>query len=76
MRVHDLRHTAATRTGDGGASVRTLMDIFGWSTAAMASRYVRGISEVQRAAVAGLANGVLGQDESGPADFEFSTLNP
>jgi hypothetical protein len=52
------------------------MDIFGWSTAAMASRYVRGISEVQRAAVAGLANGVLGQDESGPADFEFSTLNP
>jgi integrase len=75
VRVHDLRHTAATRMGAGGASVRTLMDIFGWSTAAMASRYVHGVSEVQRAAVAGLANGVLGQVEVGPAAFEFATLD-
>jgi integrase len=36
---HDLRHTRATRLASS-KNVRELMDWFGWSSPAMAARYI------------------------------------
>lgn len=45
---HDLRHYAATYLG-GFLSTRQLMDVFGWSSPAMATRYQKSAARVGRA---------------------------
>ncbi len=39
LRVHDLRHSAATLTAGAGATTAEMMRRFGWSTPSMAARY-------------------------------------
>jgi integrase len=40
LRWHDLRHVGASLAADAGASQAELMDRFGWSSPAVAARYV------------------------------------
>lgn len=56
LRFHDLRHTAATRMGDGGADAFTLAAIFGWSDIRMAMRYT-AMEDAKRRAVESIAVG-------------------
>lgn len=45
LQFRDLRRTAATEAGDGGATDRQLMAVGGWKTPAMVSIYVRPSAE-------------------------------
>jgi integrase len=45
LHFHDLRHTAATRIGEAGATLAELMEIFGWSNPKMADRYTHVTKE-------------------------------
>lgn len=47
-RLHDARHTAATVLLILGVPDRTIMDIMGWSTTAMKSRYMHVTEEIRR----------------------------
>jgi len=40
LRIHDLRHTAASLYLQSGATVREVMEIFGWSQMQTALRYL------------------------------------
>jgi integrase len=51
--AHGVRKLAATVQADGGATDRQLMAFFGWSTASMASVYVRSANQRRLAAEAG-----------------------
>ncbi|CAN5758617.1 hypothetical protein BH20ACI3_BH20ACI3_24860 [soil metagenome] len=55
LRFHDLRPTAATRMGDGGADAFTLAAIFGWSDIRMAMRYTHAMEDSKRRAVEAIA---------------------
>lgn len=50
VRVHDMRHTAATLLLLQGVDVRTLMAIMGWTEMATAQRYTHVIDELRRRA--------------------------
>jgi integrase len=41
IRVHDLRHEAASRYVEAGGTSRELMDLFGWSNLKVAARYAK-----------------------------------
>jgi integrase len=41
LRVHDLRHEAASRYVEAGGTSRELMDLFGWSNLKIAARYAK-----------------------------------
>lgn len=41
LRVHDLRHEAASRYVEAGGTSRELMDLFGWSNLKVAARYAK-----------------------------------
>jgi integrase len=47
-RLHDARHTAATVLLILGVPDRTVMDIMGWSTASMKTRYMHVTDEIRR----------------------------
>jgi integrase len=49
-RLHDARHTAATLLLVQGVDARVVMEILGWSTAAMAKRYQHVVPELRRLA--------------------------
>src|SRR5437667_6340614 len=55
FRFHDLRHTAATRMADHGASAFTIAAILGHSDIRMTSRYTHATDRATRAAVESLA---------------------
>ncbi len=50
-RVHDLRHTAATRLNDNGVEPFTIAAILGHATIQMTARYPHGTEEGTRRAV-------------------------
>ncbi|MFT4226102.1 site-specific integrase [Micropruina sp.] len=45
LRVHDLRHSAATMTAGAGATLAELQARFGWATPSMAARYTHAQQE-------------------------------
>ena len=55
FRFHDLRHTAATRMADDGASAFTIAAILGHSDIRMTSRYTHATDRATRAAVESLS---------------------
>ncbi len=55
FRFHDLRHTAATRMGDLGATQFELQQIFGWTNPQMAARYTHATGDGMRRAMELLA---------------------
>jgi integrase len=46
-RLHDARHTTATLLLVQGVDQRVVMDLFGWTSSAMADRYQHVVSELQ-----------------------------
>jgi len=56
LRIHDLRHTFGTMLSVRGADVLTISRLLGHSSAAMTSRYITPISEVQKRAVDSLVD--------------------
>ena len=50
FRVHDLRHTAATRLADAGTDAFTIAAILGHSTIQMSARYTHATDERKRRA--------------------------
>jgi len=50
VRIHDLRHTAATTALVSGTDSRVLMGIFGWSSPALVARYAHVVDEAKRQA--------------------------
>jgi len=49
-RLHDARHTTATLLLVQGIDARVVMDILGWSSAAMAKRYQHVVPELHQLA--------------------------
>jgi len=60
-RLHDARHTAATVLLLLGVADRAVMDVMGWSTAAMKTRYMH-VTEQLRRDVATQLNGYFWRD--------------
>lgn len=58
MRVHDLRHTAATMLLVQRVDPRVVMEIMGWSQTAMLTRYQHVLTDLQTEAVTKVANAV------------------
>lgn len=54
FRLHDLRHTAASRMADRGVDPFTLAYIFGWSDIRMAMRYTHATNATMKEAVRSL----------------------
>lgn len=54
LSFHNLRHTAATLMLIAGVDIRTLQELFGWSTLQMAARYTHTVNAVKSKAVEGL----------------------
>ena len=50
VRLHDARHTAATRLLLQGVDIRTVMAIMGWTDLATAQRYVHAVDELRHEA--------------------------
>ena len=48
LRLHDLRHTAATRLADAGADAFTIAAILGHSSIQMSARYTHASDERKR----------------------------
>jgi len=63
-RLHDARHTTATLLLVQGVDQRVVMDLFGWTSGAMANRYQHVVSEVQAAAADRVADLLFGDDLS------------
>ena len=49
--LHSLRHTFGTRLGAAGADVRTIMDLMGHASLAVAQKYVHPSTEAKRRAI-------------------------
>ncbi len=78
LRLHDLRHTAATRMGDAGADAFTLAAIFGWSDIRMAMRYTHAMEDAKRRAVEAIAVGSkrnAGETPAIPVSRDHSVTN-
>lgn len=54
LRLHDLRHTFASRLAMAGESVRTIQEVGGWKTLSMAQRYAHLGESHRRTALAKL----------------------
>jgi integrase len=50
VRLHDLRHHAATQFVTEGVDVREVMRRLGWTTLATAQRYIHAVDEADAAA--------------------------
>jgi integrase len=48
VRIHDLRHTAATALLEAGIDSRTIAAIMGWTTLAMVDRYAHVLPDLRR----------------------------
>lgn len=59
IRFHDLRHTAATRAAEMGATVNEMKKAFGWKSQGMVDRYVHPWDQEAPGITAGLA-GIVG----------------
>ena len=59
FRFHDLRHQAITELAERGASDATVMALAGHMSRAMMEHYSHVRMEAKRAAVAGLATGLI-----------------
>ena len=55
LRVHSLRHSSATLAAQNGATTAEMMGRFGWSTAAMVTRYSHAMRERDRELAAKLS---------------------
>ncbi len=64
MRVHDLRHSAASLLAADGHSVRAIMDWLGHTSPAMALHYTHIVAQ-QRAATARAFDGLMAEREVG-----------
>jgi integrase len=53
--LHSLRHTFGTRLGASGADVRTIMDLMGHASLAVAQKYVHPSTEAKRRAIERMA---------------------
>lgn len=51
---HSLRHSAATLLLDAGENIRTIQELFGWSTLAMLSRYTHPSDQKKQRAMGSL----------------------
>ena len=51
---HSLRHTAASHMLKQGVDLRTIQELFGWSTLQMLQRYSHVVNDTKRAAIRGL----------------------
>lgn len=58
VRIHDLRHTAATLQLAAGTDSRVLLGLFGWTSTSLVNRYAHVVEETKRAAASRMA-GVL-----------------
>ena len=58
---HTLRHSAASLMLAAGVDVRTIMELFGWSTLAMLQRYTHPGAEAKTRAVASLGAALSGK---------------
>jgi integrase len=56
--LHSLRHTFGTRLGESGADVRTIMDLMGHASLAVAQKYVHPSTEAKRRAIERMAEAV------------------
>jgi integrase len=65
-RLHDARHTTATLLLVQGVDQRVVMDLFGWTSSAMANRYQHVVSELQTQAADRVADLLFGQDDPQP----------
>jgi integrase len=62
FRFHDLRHQAITELAESGASDATVMALAGHLSRAMMEHYSHVRMEAKRAAVEGLATGLIGSE--------------
>jgi integrase len=53
--LHSLRHTFGTRLGASGADVRTIMELMGHKSLAVAQRYIHPSTEAKRRAIERMA---------------------
>lgn len=56
IRIHDLRHTAATLQMAAGTDSRVLMSLFGWTSPVLVARYAHVVEETKRAAANKMAD--------------------
>lgn len=75
MRVHDLRHTAATMLLVQRIDPRVVMDIMGWSQTAMLTRYQHVLTELQTEAVTKVANAITPTTTPEPTDTNVIGLH-
>ena len=62
-RLHDARHTTATLLLVQGVDQRVVMDLFGWTSSAMANRYQHVVSELQAQAADRVADLLFDPDD-------------
>lgn len=67
---HSLRHSAASMLLDAGEDVRTIQELFGWSTLAMLQRYTHPTAERKQGAMKSLDN-KLKQQPTKVLDFQI-----
>jgi integrase len=58
---HTLRHTAATLAARRGTPVKDLQLVFGWRTPSMVFRYSKGSEAIQKQALEGVAQTLVGE---------------
>jgi integrase len=56
FRLHDTRHTFASRLAMGGEDVLTIKELGGWKTLTMVARYAHLSAKHQRAAIERLSH--------------------
>lgn len=61
-RLHDARHTTATLLLVQGVDQRVVMELFGWTSSAMANRYQHVVSELQAQAADRVADVLFSPD--------------
>lgn len=66
VRVHDMRHTAATMLLIQGVDSRVVMEIMGWSQVSMLKRYQHVVEHLQRDALDKVAGALESQPDPGP----------
>lgn len=71
-RIHDLRHTSATMMLIGGVPTRVVMELMGWTTQSMTTRYQHVVPELNQHAARSVGALLFGAnrptDESGSAE--------
>lgn len=65
VRIHDLRHTAATLQLVAGTDSRVLQGLFGWSSPALVSRYAHVVDDARRQAASRIGDTLWPNGASG-----------